>query len=81
MQLILMVYSMIIAWLSGMWAWLFWRIIKYGQVVWVEVDPVVLYLEFGLASLITILSVVTVAIMARRLARSKRCPTQRAIGS
>ena len=71
MQLLLMVYSMIIAWLAGTWAWVFWKLINDGQVIMNEVDPTVLAWEFVIACVITLVALVTVAIMARRLARRK----------
>ena len=71
MQLILMVYSMIIAWLAGMWAWIFWVLIKDGKHTVFEYTHTLVLWEFIIASFITLVALITVAIMARRLARRK----------
>ncbi len=67
MKLLLFVQGIIIIWLAGSWAFVFWYIIRHGSYRMVEPVTWILRTEFYLALLLTIAALASIKKLPRRI--------------
>uniref|UniRef100_A0A6M3L2P8 Uncharacterized protein n=1 Tax=viral metagenome TaxID=1070528 RepID=A0A6M3L2P8_9ZZZZ len=54
MNFLIMVMSVIGAWLAGAWAFAFWYVMQHGEMIFIEPNKPVLIVEFWLAVTLTV---------------------------